>query len=77
MCVRDLIVIWEKDSIRLWILELGICKFWRSLAVVVCIVSLIIAKIIMGGSIVHPSWDRSGWIMVYLSSFQLVASAKP
>ena len=27
----------------------------------------------MGGSIIHPSWDRNGWRMAYLSSFPLVA----
>ena len=26
MCVGYLIAIWEKDSICLWILELGICR---------------------------------------------------
>ena len=25
--------------------------------------------IIMGGSIIHPNWDRSGWRMTYLSKF--------
>ena len=38
MCVRYLVAIWEKDSISLWILELGICRSWRSLTIVVCIV---------------------------------------
>jgi hypothetical protein len=74
MCVRYFIAIWEKDSISLWILELGICRSWRSLTVVVCIVPLIPAVIIMGGSTIHPSWDKSGWRMAYLSSFRLVAS---
>ena len=26
ICVRYLIAIWEKDSINIWILELGICR---------------------------------------------------
>ena len=34
MCVRYLIAIWEKDSISLWIMELGICRSWRTLIVV-------------------------------------------
>jgi hypothetical protein len=38
MCVRYLIAMWEKDSISLWILELGICRSWRSLTIVVCVV---------------------------------------
>ena len=33
MCIRYLIGIWKKDSICLWILELGICTSWRSLPV--------------------------------------------
>ena len=33
MGVRYLIAIWKKDSIRLWILELGICTSWGSLTV--------------------------------------------
>ena len=62
--------IWEKDySISLRILELGICRIRRSLIVVVCIVALSLAMIIMGGSTIHPSWDRSGWKMLYFSSF--------
>ena len=76
MYVRYLIAIWEKDFISLWILELGIYRSWRSLTIVVCIVPLILAVIIMGGSTIHPSWDRSGWRMAYLSSFWLVASAR-
>ena len=52
----------------------GICRSWRSLIIYICIVPLIHALIIMGGSTIHPSWDRSGCRMVYLSSFQLVAS---
>ena len=43
-----------KDSISLWIRELEICRFWRSLIVVICIVPLIPAVIIMGGSTIHP-----------------------
>ena len=42
--------------------------------VVLCVVPLIPAVIIMGGSTIHPGWDRSGWRMAYLSSFWLVAS---
>ena len=53
-------------------MELGICRSWRSLGVVVCIVPLILAMIIMGGSTIHTSWDRSKWRMTYLSSFWLV-----
>jgi hypothetical protein len=70
MCVKHLIAIWEKDSISLWILELGICRSW-SLTVVVCIIPLIPGVIIMGHSTIHPSWDRSGWRMAYLSSFSV------
>ena len=48
MCARYLIAIWKKDySIRLWILELEICKSWRSLTIVVSIVLLIRVMIIM------------------------------
>ena len=50
-------------------MDLGICRSWRSLTFVVCIVPLIHTVIIMGGSAIHPSWDRSGWRMAYLSSF--------
>ena len=60
MYVMYFIAIWEKDSIRLWILGLGICRSWRSLTVVICIVPLIHAVIIMGFSTIHPSWDRNG-----------------
>ena len=76
MCVRYLIAFWEKNSISLWILELGICRSWRSLIVVVCIMPCIFAVIIMGGSTIHASWDKSGWRMAYLSSLQLVASTR-
>ena len=75
MCVRYLIAIWEKDFIRLWILKLGICRSWRSLTVVVCIVPLILAVIIMSGSTIL-GWVRNGWRMAYLLSFRLVASAR-
>ena len=61
MCVRYLVAIWEKNSIGLRILELGICRTWRSSTVVVCRVPLIPTMIIIGGSIIHPSWERSGW----------------
>ena len=74
MCVRYLIAIWEKDCMSLWILELGVCRSWRSLTIVVCIVTLIPGVIITGGSIIPLSWDGSGWRMAYLSSFWLVAS---
>ena len=57
-----------------WILKLGICRSWRSLTIVVCIVPLIHATIIMGGSTIHPSWDRSVLRMAYLSKFWSVAS---
>ena len=69
MCARCFITICEKDSISLWILELGICRSWRCLVVVVWKVPCFHALIIMGGRIVHPSWVRSGCRMVYLSSF--------
>ena len=61
MCVRYLIEIWEKDSISLWILELEICRSWKGLTILVCIVPLILAVIVVGGSTIHCSWDRSGW----------------
>ena len=54
--VRYLIAIWEKNSISLWILKLGSCRSLRSLTVVVCVVPLILAVIIMGGSTIHHSW---------------------
>ena len=76
MCVRYLRAIWEKDSISLWSLELGICRSWRSLTVVVCIMPLIPTVIIMDGSTIHPSWDRSRCSVAYLSSLLLVASAR-
>ena len=75
MCVRYLIPLWERDSISLWGLELGICSSRRSFIIVVCIVPLILAMIVMGGSTIHPSGDRSGWRMVYLSSLWWVAFA--
>ena len=52
-----------------------VCRSWRSLAIVVCTVSLIHAVIVMSDSTIHSSWDRSGWRMAYLSSFWSVASA--
>jgi hypothetical protein len=61
MCVKSLIAIWEKDSISLWILELGICRSWKSIIVVVCKVPLILAVIIIGGSTIHRSWDKNEW----------------
>ena len=42
--------------------------------IVVCIVPLIPSVIIVGGSTMHSSWDRSGWRMAYVSNFWLVAS---
>jgi hypothetical protein len=69
MCVRYLVAFWKDDSISLHILELGICRFWRSLIIVVCIEPLIPIVVVMGGSIIHPSWDRSGWRMAFLSTF--------
>ena len=74
ICVRNLIAIWEKDFINLWILELGFYRSWRSLTILVYIVPLIHVVIVMGGSTIHSSWDRSAWRMAYLSSLQLVAS---
>ena len=74
ICIRYLLAIWEKDSISLWIFKLGICRPWRSLTIVVCIVSLISIVVIMGGNTIHPSWDRSGRTMAYLRSFRLVTS---
>jgi hypothetical protein len=76
MCVRYLIAIWEKDSISLLVLGLEICRSWRSLTIVVCIVPLIPSTIEMGGSTINHSWDKSAWRMAYLSSFWLVASAE-
>ena len=76
MCVRYLIAIWENDSISLHILELGICRSWRTLIIIVCIEPLIPAVVAMGDSIIHPSWDRSGWRMACLSNFKLVTSTK-
>ena len=43
----------EKDSISLRMLEFGICKSWRSLTVVVCIMPFIHVVIVMGGSTIH------------------------
>ena len=60
MSARYLIVIWEKDSISIWILEFGIFRSWRSLTIVPGIVLLIHVVIIMGGSTIHLSWNRSG-----------------
>ena len=40
----------EEDSISLWILELRICRSWR-LTIVVCIVTFVLAMIIMGGEL--------------------------
>ena len=42
MYVKYFVAICEKASISLWILELGICRSWRSLMIVVCIVPLIL-----------------------------------
>ena len=41
----------EEDSISLWILELIICRFWRRLTIVVCIVTFVPAMMIMGGEL--------------------------
>ena len=52
----------------------GICRSWRSLTVVVCIVPLIHVEIIMGDSTIHCSgmeWVENG---VFIK-FWLVASA--
>ena len=72
MCVGYLIIIFEKDSINLWILELGICRSWSCLVVVVWIVPHVPGVIIICGSIVHPNWDRSGCRMMYLFGFWCV-----
>jgi hypothetical protein len=62
MCIRYPIAICEKDSISLWILELGICRAWRSLIVIVCVVPLTPIVSLIGDSTIHPSsWKRSGW----------------
>ena len=74
MRVKYLIAVWEKDSISLWILELGICRSWRSLTIIACIVPLIHAVIIIGGSTIHLSWDSSVLRMAYLSKNWSVAS---
>ena len=63
----------KNDSMSLWISELGICRSWR---IIVYIVPLIHATMIMSGSTIHPSWDKSAWKMAYLSSFRLVASTR-
>jgi hypothetical protein len=52
-----------------------LCRPWRSLIVVVCILPLNPVMIKISGSTIHPSWDRNGWRMAYLSSFQLVIIA--
>ena len=74
MCVGYFITIFEQDWIKLWILELGICRSWRCLVVIVWTVPHIPTMIIMGGSNVHPNWDRSERRAMYLSSFWCVAS---
>ena len=74
MCVRYLATIWDKASISLWILELEICRSWRSLTIVVYMVPFIIVVIIMGGSTIQHGWDKSVWRMAYLTRFWLVAS---
>ena len=52
MWIRYLITICEKDSTSLRILELGICRSWRSLKIVVCTIPLKPA-VIMSGSTFH------------------------
>ena len=51
---------WEGVYDSLWILELGVCRPWRSLSCYMYSVPYY-AVIIMGGSIIHHGWDRSGW----------------
>ena len=58
MYIRYLIAIWEKDSISLWILELEICRSWKSLSIVVCTVPLILDMNRMDGSTIHPSCGK-------------------
>ena len=51
-----------------WILELGICRCWRSLIIVVCKVPALISNaILLGSTKNHPSWDRifNGWRRIY------------
>ena len=49
----------------------GICRSWRSLTIYICIVPVIHALIILGGSIIHSSWDRSGCKVAYLIKFSI------
>ena len=51
---------WHKDFIGLWILELGICRSWRGLTVVVCVMPLVHVVIIMADSIIHLVGTRVG-----------------
>lgn len=50
-------------------LELRICRSSTYLVVVVCIVPRIPTMIIMVGGTIHPSRDKSGCRIAYLSSF--------
>ena len=76
LCVKYLTSIREKVFISLWILELGSCRSWRSLKYVVCVMPLILTMNIIGCSTIHPSWDRSGWRVAYLSSIWLLPSTE-
>ena len=52
MCIRYLTTIWENGFISLWIM--GMCRSWRSITIVVCIVPFIRVVIIMGGGTNPP-----------------------
>jgi hypothetical protein len=74
--VRYLIAIFEKVSIRLYILKLRILSSWRPSMVGLCIVPRMRVVMIMSGNASHPIWVSIGCSIEYLLRFLFEASMR-
>lgn len=72
--MRYLIAIFEKVSIRLYTLELGISSSWRPSMVGLCIVPHMCGVMIMSGNDSHLIWVIIGCSIAYLLRFLMDAS---
>ena len=72
--MRYLIAIFEKVSIRLYTLELGISSSWRPWMVGLCIVPHMCGVMIMSGNDSHLIWVSIGCSIAYLLRYLLDAS---
>lgn len=67
--MRYLIAIFEKVSMNLCILKLGILSFGRFSMVGFCVVPRMLVVMIVGGSTSHPIWVSIGCSEAYLLMF--------